>query len=148
MSVLFLCTGNINRSAAGSVIANAYGHADVISAGTSIKARNSNRMAKRTREPLIAAGIDEKLVTAHRSQYVGDVNLGDVTAVIGFQPSHRKWCQDAGYGHIYHDAVSLAFHDEWTPKGKVPDPGFDATVADPVVQYLLESLEEMMRRVS
>lgn len=148
MTVIFVCTGNINRSAAGSVIATAYGHTDVISAGTSINAREARRMAKRTRDPLITAGIDPYLVITHRSQYIGDLNLINARAIIGFQPSHRQWCKEAGVDRVYHDIAELAYHPEWTKRGKVPDPGFDKSAAEPVVQYLLKSVDEIIRRVS
>jgi protein-tyrosine-phosphatase len=148
MTIVFLCTGNINRSAAASVIANAYGFADVISAGTSVKAREAKRMAKRTREPLLNARIDPELVMNHRSQYIGDVDLTNVKAIIGFQPSHRQWCKEAGYAHIYHDVTDLAYHNEWSKRNKVPDPGFNAPMAAPVVRYLLTSLKRIMQGVS
>lgn len=146
MTVIFLCTGNINRSAAGSVIARHYGFADVISAGTSVNAREARRMAKRTRDPLTIAGIDPYLISRHRSQYIGDLDLTKARAIIGFQPSHRQWCKEAGLDRVYHDVVGLAYHSEWSKRGKVPDPGFDRTAAEPVVQYLLKSVDEIMRR--
>lgn len=147
MSIIFLCTGNVNRSAAGSVIANAFGYHDVTSAGTSVKARETNRMAKRTREPLLTAGIDNDLVINHRSRYIGDLDLTNTKAIIGFQPSHRQWCKDAGYAHIYHDVTDLAYHDEWSKRNKVPDPGFNAPMAEPVVRYLLASMNQIMQGV-
>jgi protein-tyrosine-phosphatase len=132
MKVLFVCTGNVNRSAAAQVVAISAGfHA--VSAGTSPNAAARRPMAKQMRLTLASLGADEDLINQHRSQHVDEVDdLFDY--VVGFQESHRKWAHQTHPATPYYTMVDVVPEPKWGIK--VPDPGFDRSLVAPVGAYI------------
>lgn len=135
MRIVFLCTGNVNRSAAAHAVAICCGFNEVESAGTSIGARKQSPMAKRTRVPLMAAGIDSAIIDRHRSQHAGDFSFRDDDVVVGFQPSHEKWSKDNAPCCKYVSFSAHATRQDWSTK--IPDPGFNASIASEVVSEIV-----------
>ena len=137
MTTLFLCTGNLNRSAAAEVIVRLTG-APAQSAGSSHHARGGRPMARPMRECFAKAALDPTLASAHRSRWLGDIDLRGITRIVGFQPSHASaaalWAPDVPYSSI----LELAPHDTWTRK--VPDPAFNPEAVTAVFAYLLRAL--------
>lgn len=137
MKIIFLCTGNLNRSAAAHAVAAYCGFAAVASAGTSRNARHRSPMAKRTRVPLLAAGVPAKFIERHRSQYAGDVTFAPEDVVVGFQPSHRQWVEANAPQCKYVSFASRCSRADWS--NKIPDPGFNANIAGEVVDEIVRT---------
>lgn len=131
MSVLFVCTGNINRSAAAHWIAATAGF-DAESAGTSTHARTGQPMNRRMREQCSRAGLG---IPRHRSRWLGDVDVRRFDLVVGFQPSHIAAVEAQG-AHAK-SILDLVAWKDWT---KVPDPQFDSALFGPVFEYLLHAV--------
>jgi protein-tyrosine-phosphatase len=131
--ILFVCTGNVNRSAAAEAVARTGGWA-ATSAGVAAGASRGNRMAKRMRTAIIARGADPTVVDSHRSRHVDDVDMDGVMFVIGFQPSHQRWINEHRPGVPYGTIVDIIPRRGWPTK--VPDPAFDAALVEPVAHYL------------
>jgi protein-tyrosine-phosphatase len=145
MRVVFLCTGNVNRSAAAHAVALCCGVHSVASAGTSVGARKRNRMAKRTRDPLLAAGIDKSLIEKHRSQHAGDFSFRHGDVVVGFQPSHERWASENAPNCKYVSFASRTTRPEWA--NKIPDPGFDASIAVAVASEIVRVTPGLCREL-
>ena len=124
--VIFVCTGNLNRSAAAEVVAEVYG-LDATSAGVS--ATPGRVMAKRMRDTLIERGYDP---TRHRTRRWESPEPDDAL-VIGFQPSHLR---------AIPYARSLIEFIPGATMTKVPDPHFDSTGR--LHRLVLDLIEEAM----
>jgi protein-tyrosine-phosphatase len=120
MKILFVCTGNINRSAAAEVMARQL-HPDWIiqSAATNLKANKP--MSKKMRLALVEAGYPK--VDFHRSTALSKSLVDWADLVVGFQPSHLKAISDLGG-----NPISLVEYLDLSPAlTKVPDPAFDSS---------------------
>ena len=145
MKIVFLCTGNLNRSAAAHAVALWCGCSSVSSAGTSRNANKRRPMAKRTRVALLAAGIPPQLITRHRSQYVGDCTLTADDLVVGFQPSHQRWVEDNAPQCKYVSFASKCSRPDWS--NKIPDPAFDARIAGEVIDEIVRTTPTLCREL-
>lgn len=146
MKIVFLCTGNVNRSAAAHAVALACGHKNVASCGTSIGARKSRVMARRTRVPLVAAGVPAEIVDRHRSRCAADFQFTQDCVVVGFQPSHAAWAAQHAPQCRYVNFADHAVGGRW--QGKIPDPGFDAVIAPEVVNVIVKTTPALCARLS
>lgn len=145
MKIIFLCTGNLNRSAAAHAVAACCGFASVESAGTSRNARERAPMAKRTRVPLLAAGISSQFIERHRSRYAGDLTFDPTDVVVGFQPSHQQWVEENAPQCRYVSFASRCSRTDWS--NKIPDPGFDASIAGAVVDEIVRTTPGLCREL-
>jgi protein-tyrosine-phosphatase len=102
-------------------------------------------MAKRTREPLLAAGIDKSLIENHRSQHAGDFSFRDSDVVVGFQPSHERWAAENAPRCKYVSFASRTTRPEWA--NKIPDPGFDASIAGAVASEIVRVTPGLCREL-
>lgn len=137
--ILFLCTGNINRSAAAAILA---GPDVASSAGTSINAAKSRPVAKRMRDELGRLGVDDARIARQRSRYVGHVDLSAYYAIVGFQPSHGRWVREVDPNLPYRSILELVPHPEWTTK--VPDPAFDRDAYPAVADYIARAVARIV----
>lgn len=145
MRLVFLCTGNVNRSAAANAVAICCGFKTVASAGTSVGARKRSRMAKRTRIPLAAAGIDKRIIDMHRSTHAGDFAFHDGDIIIGFQPSHEEWAAKNATRCKYVSFAAHSTRQDW--RRKIPDPGFNASIASEVVSEIVRVTPGLCREL-
>lgn len=121
MNVLFVCTGNINRSAAAELIARKYRPSwNVRSAATNKKfGKPMARLMRDTLADKNFVGMEEHRSTALTRELV---QWADV--VIGFQPSHLAAVEQLGK----RARTLTEFSSPHVPKlSKVPDPHFDSS---------------------
>lgn len=137
--IAFVCTGNLNRSAAAEAIARQYGRHDVRSAGTSERATEHAPMAARMRRALVEHGIDAEWTTAHRASHIS--SLPREVVALGFQKSHLAACRAAGF--VVVEAVWEHWPLPWAWT-KIPDPAFDVALCGPVVEYLLQAVPAIL----
>jgi len=135
--ILYVCTGNINRSAAAHVITqHAFPGHEVRSAATNLKA--GKPMAKKMRVTMIENGIPGS--HQHRSTALTADLVEWADLVIGFQPSHLK--------HVAALGGSARSLIEWLDAdvSKVPDPAFDSSgdTHRLVAAMILEALPKIL----
>lgn len=129
--ILFVCTGNMFRSAAAEAIARHLGRTGVGSAGTSPHCVEQRAMPTRMRLALEAVGVEPH---PHRSRWVADVG-GAVTVALGFQPSHIVALSELGLPA--RPILDIFPANGWR---RVPDPGFDSSLCESVVEYLMAAV--------
>jgi protein-tyrosine-phosphatase len=138
VKLLFVCTGNINRSAAAEVIARAkQPRWHIRSAATNLK--GNNRMSKRMRLALETAGYDG---SQHRSTPLTKQLCDWADLIIGFQQSHLDAIR--AHDHTPRSILDWSDRTDWT---KVPDPHFDSTgkLHLEVVAFLIPTIERLIR---
>ena len=139
MNVLFVCTGNINRSAAAEVMSRVHRPEwNVRSAATNLKANKP--MSKKMRDLLTYIGYPGP--EFHRSTALTKELVDWADLVIGFQPSHLKAVEDLG--GCPRSLVEFLSPDR-EPMTKIPDPAFDSTgnTHQQVIVLLAEALDRI-----
>lgn len=137
MKVLYVCTGNINRSAAAETITRSKRPRwRVRSAATNLK--GDQRMTRRMREALATAGYDG---SRHRSSPLSQELCQWADLIVGFQPSHIRAVETLGYQ--CRSILDWSNKQDWT---KVPDPHFDSTgrLHLEVVTFLIPTLDHLI----
>ncbi len=119
MNVLFVCTGNINRSAAAVILAQKYSGWKVKGAALNLK---SGRPMNRCMRDLLGLDLND-----HRSTAISAELIEWADILVGFQPSHMKQLLQLSRGARPHKPVYNIVR--WLDDGeiKVPDPQFDST---------------------
>lgn len=134
MKVLFVCTGNINRSAAAEMIARAVAP-EIETRSAACNGEAGRSMPRRMREALADAGIP---VLPHRSTALTADLVAWADLTVGMQPSHLRAV--AKFGGAARSMVEWAS----TPLTKVPDPQFGGAASFPlVVQILLDAVPRL-----
>ena len=113
MKVLFVCTGNINRSAAAVILARNYTGWEV--KGAALNLKSGRPMSRRMRD-LLGLNIND-----HRSTAISTELIDWADILVGFQPSHVKQLTERTSKPVY---SIVRWLDGET---KVPDPQFDSS---------------------
>ncbi len=111
MKVLFVCTGNINRSAVADVILRKKEGFEVKSCGTGKTATKNARAASRMRRAALKHGFD---LEQHRTTPVSVELIDWADVVVAMGNPHRKWVENNCPEHI-----------EKLQQWDIPDPHFD-----------------------
>ncbi len=115
MNVLFVCTGNINRSAAAVVLAQKYAPGWKVK-GVALNLKSGRPMNRCMRDLL---GLD---LNDHRSTAISAELIEWADILVGFQPSHMRQLTERTNKPVYNIV-------RWLDDGetKVPDPQFDSS---------------------
>lgn len=134
MKVLFVCTGNINRSAAAVFLAQDFSGWEVKGAALNLK---SGRPMNRRMRDLLGLNIND-----HRSTAISAELIEWADILVGFQPSHMRQLTERTNKPVYNIV-------RWLDDGetKVPDPQFDSSgrLHHEVLRMLRVALPRMHR---
>jgi len=124
-NVLFVCTGNINRSAAAEFIAQRMFPDDWNVYSVALNGTSGHPMHPRMREIL------QLPIEAHRSRALQPYNLVWADVVVGFQPSHcnafNKFMDEWNFADPSPIWASMVYWLQDENVNKVLDPNFDST---------------------
>ena len=147
MNVLFICTGNINRSAAGeSILKNyvvRYNIKDIFvdSSGLNEESKKNKKMNKKTFNILKEKNLlfDEN----KRSNFSSQERIDWADVIIVMQPSHKK-----DLISLYGENISIKIHfaiEFLKDKSlkKIPDPNFSKGTEE--FYYVVDLMEEVVK---
>lgn len=118
MNILFVCTGNINRSPASEIIYKSLNYRDNVTSAA-LTNKKSLITSKRMREALEKAGYK---YTEIRSKPVTKALIDWADTILYMQKSHLDQLVDRfGSSHKYKNLAS------YIGKNKIHDPAFDGT---------------------
>lgn len=147
MNILFVCTGNINRSASGESILKTYVRKNNIqnvfadSSGLNEQSKKNRKMNKKAINILKEKELlfDEN----KRSNFSSQERINWADAIIVMQPSHKKDLI-ALYGESVSSKIHFAieFLKESDLK-KIPDPNFSKGTEE--FYYVIELMEQVVK---
>lgn len=117
--ILFVCTGNINRSVAAEIMLNSVFHNIAIAKSCAANGKGGNPISPKMANVLKENGFN---VLEHRSTSITAEILDWADIIIGFQPSHLKKVAELG-----HKAINIVDFIPNTKDKKIPDPHFDSS---------------------
>jgi protein-tyrosine phosphatase len=126
VNILFVCTGNINRSPAAEIIYRALSPHDKVTSAA-LHNKKSLITSKRMREALEKSGYK---YTEIRSKPVTQALIDWADVVFYMQPSHLKELQKFGVSRKYFPL------SKFINQAKIHDPAFDSS--HPMVVYDIE----------
>lgn len=118
-NILFVCTGNINRSAAAEIMFNSIFKNIANVKSCAVNGKGGVPIAPKMARVLIDNGFSP---ISHRSTAINNELLDWADIVIGFQPSHLTNIAKRGYR-----AISIVDFIPGNKQKKVPDPHFDSS---------------------
>jgi protein-tyrosine phosphatase len=118
-NILFVCTGNINRSAAAEIMFNSIFKNIAVSRSCAINEKAGVPMSKKMAKVLVDNGF---LSTDRRSVAISNDLLDWADIIIAFQPSHLTNIASRGYS-----SINIVDFIPGNKQKKVPDPHFDSS---------------------
>jgi len=128
-NILFVCTGNINRSAAAEIMFNAIFKKIAHAKSCAVNGKSGVPITPKMTKVLIDNGFPQ---TSHRSTAISNELLDWADIIIGFQPSHLTNIAKRG-----HRAINIVDFIPGNKQKKVPDPHFDSSGKTHKVVYAM-----------